>query len=186
MDDYIGIIKIFAGSYAPRGWAFCNGQLLAIQTNPALFSILGTTYGGNGSTTFALPDLRSRVPVHAGQGNGLSNYTLGEQRGSENTTLLVTNMPAHTHPVTASMAVNNASADLKEATTGASIASPGIQVSRNFEGTLGFNTQTPNVQVSGLSVNVGVAGGSQPVSIVQPSLGINYIICLEGPFPPRD
>src|SRR5437899_12703586 len=97
MTPFIGEIVMFAGNFAPRGWAFCNGQILSIAQNTALFSILGTTYGGNGQTTFALPDLRGRVPMHPGQGPGLTNHTLGEVAGSETTTLLSSNMPQHTH-----------------------------------------------------------------------------------------
>ena len=95
MEDYIGIIKLFAGNFAPRAWAFCDGQLLSINQNTALFSILGTTYGGDGRTTFGLPDLRGRVPMHAGSGPGLSPRRLGEKGGAENTTLTASNLPAH-------------------------------------------------------------------------------------------
>ena len=101
-EPYIGQISIFAGNFAPRGWAQCNGQLLSIAQTTALFSILGTTYGGDGRVTFALPDLRGRVPVHMGQGPGLSNYVEGESSGSETVTLISTQMPAHTHVVTCS------------------------------------------------------------------------------------
>src|SRR3954449_6617686 len=104
---FIGQISLFGGNFAPRGWAFCNGQLLAVSQNTALFSILGTTYGGNGETTFALPDLRGRVPLHPGQGPGLSPYVLGENGGQENVTLNVTQLPAHTHAVSP-RASNNA------------------------------------------------------------------------------
>src|ERR1041384_4599952 len=97
MDPFIGQIIMFAGNFAPQGWAFCAGQLMSISQNTALFSILGTTYGGNGQTTFALPALRSRTPVGPGQGPGLSNITLGEVSGTETVTLLTTQMPAHTH-----------------------------------------------------------------------------------------
>src|SRR3954470_22596670 len=99
MDPFIGQIILFAGNFAPKGWAFCSGQLLSIAQNSALFSLLGTTYGGNGQTTFALPDLRSRVPIHAGQGPGLTNYVQGEQTGVENVTLTTPQLPAHTHAV---------------------------------------------------------------------------------------
>src|SRR3954465_13916452 len=104
---FIGQISLFGGNFAPRGWAFCKGQLLAISQNTALFSILGTTYGGNGQTTFALPDLRGRVPIHFGQGPGLSSYALGETGGAETTTLTVNELPAHTHAVSP-RASNNA------------------------------------------------------------------------------
>src|SRR3982074_103263 len=97
MDGYIGEIRMFAGNFAPRNWATCDGQLLAIAQNTALFSILGTTYGGNGQTTFALPDLRGRGPTHAGQGPGLTNHVLGETGGAENVTLTVGQIPVHNH-----------------------------------------------------------------------------------------
>src|SRR6266699_1804577 len=96
-DAMIGTIALFAGNFAPRGWALCQGQILSIAQNTALFSILGTTYGGNGQTTFALPDLRGRSPLSAGQGHGLSNIQLGEQGGTQNTTLLNTELPSHSH-----------------------------------------------------------------------------------------
>src|SRR5688572_18111229 len=109
MDEFIAIIKMFGGNFAPRGWALCNGQILSIAQNTALFSLLGTTFGGNGQTTFALPDLRGRVPIHPGQGPGLSNYSLGQQAGTETVTLTINNMPAHGHPfaVPASSAEGN-------------------------------------------------------------------------------
>src|SRR3954468_23228168 len=98
-EPFLGEIRMFGGNFAPRGWAFCNGQILSIAQNTALFSLLGTTYGGNGQTTFGLPDLRGRVAVSAGQGPGLSNYSLGELAGSESVTLTSANMPAHNHSV---------------------------------------------------------------------------------------
>ncbi len=97
MEPFLGQIELFPYTFAPRGWAFCNGQILSIAQNTALFSLLGTTYGGNGQTTFALPDLRGRAAVHAGQGPGLSNYTLGESSGTETVTLTQAEMPQHTH-----------------------------------------------------------------------------------------
>jgi len=98
---FIGMIVMFGGNFAPRSWAFCSGQILPIAQNTALFSILGTTYGGNGQTTFALPDLRSRVPIHPGQGPGLSPYSLGQQGGVETVTLTTNQMPAHNHSLVA-------------------------------------------------------------------------------------
>src|SRR6185295_12464655 len=100
-EPFIGMIVMFAGNFAPRNWAFCNGQLLSIAQNTALFSILGTTYGGDGRTTFALPDLRGRVPIHPGQGPGTSNYSLGQQGGVENVTVTQNQLPAHSHGVNA-------------------------------------------------------------------------------------
>jgi microcystin-dependent protein len=98
-DPFLAEIMIFGGNFAPRGWAFCDGQIMSIAQNTALFSLLGTTFGGNGQTTFALPDLRGRVPLHAGSGPGLSNYSLGEMGGQQSVTLTTSQMPAHNHPV---------------------------------------------------------------------------------------
>jgi len=187
MDEYMGIIKIFAGTFAPRGWAFCDGQILQISQYNALFSLLGTTYGGNGATTFALPDLRSRVPIHAGQGAGpeLSSYDIGQMSGTEHNSLTIGNLPAHTHPVSASFSANNGEASQSTVTPNAAIATPGVKVGRTFNPTFGFNTATPNTAVSGLSVTVGITGNSLPVNNIQPILGVNYIICLEGIYPSR-
>src|SRR5215213_5859350 len=106
-DPYIGEIRMFAGNFAPRGWALCNGQLLSISQNTALFSLLGTMYGGNGQTTFALPDLRGRVPLHFGQGPGLSNYVEGEVGGTETVTLTTGEMPSHNHGANGNQAPGN-------------------------------------------------------------------------------
>src|SRR3977135_1047673 len=100
MDAYIALILLFGGNFEPRNWAFCNGQIMSISQNTALFSLLGTTYGGNGQTTFALPDLRGRVPVGQGQGPGLSNYSLGQVAGAENLFLSIAQLPSHTHAIT--------------------------------------------------------------------------------------
>ena len=182
MEEYLGIIKMFGGNFAPRGWAFCNGQLMAISQYTALFSILGTTYGGDGRTTFALPDLRSRVPVGGGMGAGpgLPTITLGEVSGEANHTLIASEMPAHTHLSAAS----SGNASQAAATSGATIATPGALSGRTFTPTLGFNTATPDVTLNPSSV--GLAGGSQPHNNMQPYLGVSYIICLEGVFPSRN
>jgi len=187
MDEYIGIIKIFAGTFAPKGWAFCDGQILPISQYTALFSLLGTTYGGNGTSTFALPDLRSRVPVHAGQGAGpgLSPYLLGQASGTEHNSLTTGNLPAHTHPVSASFSADKGNATQSSATPNATIATPGVQDGRTFNPTFGYSTAAPNTVVNGLSVTVGVTGSNLPVNNIQPVLGVNYIICLEGIYPAR-
>ncbi|MEH6307167.1 tail fiber protein [Olivibacter sp. CPCC 100613] len=174
MDEaFIGTIVLFAGNYEPKGWAFCNGQLLAISQNQALFSILGTTYGGDGVTTFALPDLRGRVPVHAGasQGVGLKQITLGESSGSNNNTLLVTNIPPHNHPVMAN-------------------SQPGTSgdPSGNFPANTGatdaeYASNANTVMNAQMTANV---GGGQPVNNMQPYLGLNYIIALYGIYPPHN
>lgn len=172
----LGEIRMFAGNFAPRGWALCNGQLMAISQNTALFSILGTTYGGNGQTTFALPDLRGRVPVHAGQGPGLSPYVLGEQTGTENVTLLSTQMPTHTHLVNAS-------------TNGADQGSPAAAIlAAPLDGsgspTAGYTKTAANTQMAPTAI--GMAGGNQPFSVLQPLTCVNFIIALEGIFPSRN
>lgn len=174
-EPFIAEIRMFAGNYAPRGWAFCWGQIMSISQNTALFSLLGTTYGGNGQTTFGLPDLRGRVPVGTGQGPGLYPITLGEQSGSPTHTLIITEMPAHNHPVSVS-----ASSELGTLDTPANGAMLAISNQRNAQYA---PSGAANVQMAGTA---GIAGGSQPFSIMQPYLGMNYIIALEGIFPSRN
>jgi microcystin-dependent protein len=173
-QGFIGEIRMFGGTFAPRGWQFCSGQIMAIAQNAALFSILGTTYGGNGQTTFALPDLRGRVPIHAGQGPGLSAYTLGESSGNETQTLNTNQLPPHTHTV--QPGANNASVS---ATT----------PQGNYPGNTGFG----NAQLYETSANTtmgastsGPTGGGQALNIRQPFLCVNFIICVEGIFPSRN
>jgi microcystin-dependent protein len=168
-EPFIGEIRIFGFNFAPRGWAFCAGQLLAISQNTALFSLLGTTYGGDGQTTFALPDLRGRTPVHLGAGPGLSNITLGEKGGAENVTMTVANMPAHTHTVNASP---------NEGETGSPANAFPSATTEDVYSSTGGTTMNPAV--------VGNAGGGQPVPIRSPYLGMNFCIALVGIFPPRD
>jgi microcystin-dependent protein len=172
-EAYIGSIVLFAGNFAPRGWAFCQGQLLSIAQNTALFSILGTTYGGNGQTTFGLPDLRGRAPIGAGQGPGLTNVQLGESAGSETVTLTISQMPAHNH----TMACDSTSAGSADPTNNYP-GNPGALSGAQLYGTTPSATMAPAAIMP--------AGGSQPVSIQPPSLGMNYIICLEGLFPSRN
>jgi microcystin-dependent protein len=164
-EPFIGSVILFAGNFAPRGWAFCDGQLLSISQNTALFSILGTTYGGNGQTTFALPDLRGRAPVGPRQGPGLANHDLGEVGGVENVTLNVGQMPAHNHSLPASGAEQETNNP-----TNAVPAKGGV-----------FGT-TANTNMAPMSV----AGASQPHENRPPYLGLNYIIALEGIYPSRN
>lgn len=170
MEGYIGEVRLFAGTFAPRNWAFCDGQLLAISSNSALFSILGTTYGGDGRTNFALPDLRGRVPVQAGDGPGLSPVTLGEKFGSSNQSLTTQHLPAHAHYVQCS---NNAGNQ----------QTPGGHYSAD-EGHESFYlySDTPDAQM-GPTTTVG-EGASFGIS--QPSLGLNFIICVNGIYPDRN
>ena len=177
MEGTIGEIRMFAGNFAPRTWAFCNGQTLGIAQNTALFSILGTTYGGNGQTTFALPDFQGRVAVGTGTGPGLPNVQLGEKAGVNNTTLTTNQMPAHTHQVVGNINVQAAS-------DGALVSDP----SGKFIGPGAFYAAGDPVNMAPTALNLPttVSGNSQPLSIMQPYLGMNYIICLFGIFPSRD
>jgi microcystin-dependent protein len=177
MEEFIGIIKIFAGNFAPRGWALCNGQILSIAQNTALFSILGTTYGGNGMTTFALPDLRGRAPIGTGQGPGLSNFMLGETGGVESVTLTTGQIPAHNHALN----VNDGDATVHKPTNTAVIAAP---VDVNGDGVNDYLSTTTNATLSPNSI--GSTGGNQPHENRVPYLGVSYIICLEGIFPSRN
>lgn len=178
MEGYIAEIRLFAGNFAPRGWAFCQGQILSIAQNTALFALLGTTYGGNGQTTFALPDLRGRVPVGTGQGPGLSNVTLGEVGGAPTHTLIITEMPAHNH--TAQTTVNAAATGT---TTSPSGNYPAGSTARD---NIYNNTSNATMNPGMAQTMVGIAGGSQPHNNMQPYLGLNYIICMEGIFPSRN
>jgi microcystin-dependent protein len=169
-QPYIGEIMLFAGNFAPVGWALCNGQLLAISTNTALFSILGTTYGGNGMQTFGLPDLRGRAPVSFGQGAGLSNYTLGQVAGEEYHVLAPGEMPAHSHTAYADSA------------NGTSENPASLLPARNPAGIPTFGA-TPATTLA--ATHIAPAGSSQPHNNLPPYLVINYCIALQGVFPPR-
>jgi microcystin-dependent protein len=171
-DSFIGEIMMFAGNFPPQNWAFCDGQLLPIAPNTALFSLIGTYYGGDGQTTFALPDLRGRLPMHTGSGPGpgLSPRSLGESGGAENVTLISTQMPAHTHAL---------QVDSANGTT----ASPGgALLARDPSGTPAYGVNTTGT----LSAQaIASAGGSQPHQNMPPFLAINYCICVQGIYPPR-
>lgn len=173
-DPFIGEIRLFAGSYAPDGWALCDGSLLAISTYAALFSILGTTYGGNGTTNFGLPDLRGRLPMHPGRGNGLTPRTLGEMGGSETVTLLANQMPAHSHPVSASNVAGGSAAPEGGV--------PAYTIDANQNDVLSYSI-TPNTTMS--PKMIGASGGSQPHDNMPPFQCVNFIIALNGIFPPR-
>lgn len=176
MDGTIGEIRMFAGTFEPRNWAFCLGQTLGVRQNSALFSILGTTYGGDGVNTFMLPNLGGRTAVGAGQGAGTAYYPLGAPTGSETVTLNESNLPPHVHQQMAS-----ADSPTTNTASGAALAS----------NTRGTNPPMPNIyaapgDLAKMGTSTAPAGGSQPVSVVQPSLGINYIICTVGAFPSRN
>lgn len=196
-EDYLCSIAMFGGNFAPRNWALCNGQLLSIAQYSAVFSILGTTFGGDGRTTFGLPDLRGRVPVHAGQGPGLTLRTLGEARGAETVTLISSQMPAHNHGATLTAPGYTGAVTPKALTgrgsktnvpTGAfmTTAPDGTNIyASSSDGVMGSSDVTITQSTPG-SVAILNAGSSQPHENMQPYLCVNFIICLYGLFPTRD
>lgn len=196
MEAYLATIMGWAPNFAPRGWAFCWGQILSIAQNTALFSLLGTTYGGNGQTTFALPNLASRFPIGAGQGPGLSNYTLGQMAGSENTTLTLNNMPAHNHVAgtlaSSLTATTNVSGTNQSAPTATSILGAANYPDQNTGSPVNVNSYAPGGTTPAVTLPspvtgaTGLAGNNFPFSILPPYLAINWIIALEGIFPPRN
>ena len=173
MESFIALLYISPYNFAPRGYALCQGQILNISSNSALFSLLGTTFGGDGRSTFGLPDMQGRVPVGVGQGAGLSQYLLGEQTGSATQTLLPTQIPSHSHALKAS------SLDAADATPANELLGAASAFNPAYVAPAGNNAVAMNVQ------SVGISGGGQPFNIVQPYLTFNYIIALEGIFPPR-
>jgi microcystin-dependent protein len=197
VDPYIGEVSIFAGNYAPRGWELCWGQLLAINEYTALFSLLGTYYGGDGRTTFGLPDLRGRSVVGAGSGPGLTPRSIGQKAGYERVTLSTANMAVHNHAAETSVA-GTMSAQLKCITDPGTSASPsGGYIARHSDtdlafqrsGTIGnMNADAVEVNTSALSATTTVenAGGGQAHENMHPWQSINYIIALQGIFPPRN
>ena len=170
-DPFVAEIRIFPFNFAPKGWAFCNGQLMPISQNTALFSLLGTTYGGDGKSNFALPDMQGNAPMHPGQGPGLSLHDLGETGGSENVTLLQSEIPLHSHSWTASNQDGTDQSPVQELLAGgvggiSMYAAPGTIVQLNP------NALTPT-------------GGDQPHNNLMPYLTLNFNIALQGVFPPR-
>jgi microcystin-dependent protein len=192
MDQFLSTILIWPPNFAPRGWALCAGQVMSISQNTALFSLIGTMYGGDGVQTFQLPDLRSRVPLGAGQGTGLSPYNVGQSGGTENVTLTISALAAHTHTATPA----GLSATVPAVTTGGTTNQPTPSVAlatptdaaRNPLNIYSNATPTQNLApgtVTG-SIPVGSAGGGQPHANIQPYLAVNYIIALQGIFPSRN
>jgi microcystin-dependent protein len=179
MEGTIGEIRMFAGNFAPRTWAFCDNRIISISTNTALFSILGTTYGGNGQTTFALPDFRGRVAVGTGTGPGLPNVQLGEKSGTPTTTLTTAQMPAHNHAITGSVTPQAAG----DGNLGSDPNGRRVGPGNFYSGSAG---ELANMAPAVTNLSVAVNGGSQPFSIMQPYLGMNYVICMFGIFPSRD
>ena len=172
-EPFIGEIRMFAGNFAPRGWAFCAGQLVAISSNEALFSILGTTYGGDGRTTFGLPDLRGRVPVHAGTGPGLPGRTLGQRFGQERVGLTANELPSHSH-------------DLPVQSGSATTDNPSGAVIAGHPSDDNYATAGPDTNMAAASIGPPVpAAGGQPHDNIQPSQSIYFIIALVGVYPSR-
>lgn len=211
MDPFIAEIVMFGGNFVPRGWAYCDGQLLAISSNTTLFSLIGTIYGGDGRTTMALPDMRGRVPVHPGNGPGLSSYRLGQRGGQETVTLNANQMPTHSHIATATAAAGggtvpiSATATLHADSTGATNDPDGKFPAK--PGNIGPSTITAYGSTADIVMNAGAVtvegtvdlgaipaptitvlnnGGSQAHYNLQPFLAVNFIIALQGVYPSRN
>lgn len=178
-DPFVAEIRIFPFNFAPTGWAMCNGQLLPLSQNTALFSLLGTTYGGDGKSTFALPDLEGSAPMHPGQGQGLSLRDLGEMSGTEQVTLLQTEMPIHTHNLQGS------GAEATTATAAGHMPAMGVYDNGQQNGLIGaYSSTTPaNTQMGFQAISI--AGGGLPHNNMQPYLTLNFCIALQGVYPPR-
>lgn len=179
MEPFLGQIMMVGFNFAPRGWAFCNGQLLSIASYSALFSLLGTQYGGDGRTTFGLPDLRGRCAVGMGRGPGLSDRRIGEVIGQEAVTLTPNEMPAHTHQLLA----NNTDGNTNDPANN-TLAKESVTIERSAPAfpVNGYNSGAANV---GMGASIGNAGGNLAHNNMQPSLAMNYIIALQGIFPSR-
>lgn len=179
MEPFIGQIIMFGGNFAPKGWAFCNGQALNIKDYPALFSIVGTTYGGDGRVTFALPDLRGRVPLHqAGRAEGVSSKKIGQKGGTEDVQLSLSQMPVHTHDGAGTIRANNGQSD----STSPENAYPSTLTGESKGYSKVANT---DMIADGVNVENSNSGGSRPHNNMQPYLCVNFIIALEGVFPSR-
>jgi microcystin-dependent protein len=177
-DPFVAEIRMFGFNFAPSGWAMCNGQLLPLSQNTALFSLLGTFYGGDGKSTFALPNLQNSAPMQSGQGQGLSQHFIGEQAGSETVTLLAAEMPVHNHTM---MARGAAGATTDPA--GASPANMSWVSGSSFGQVRGYSTAVP--ADTPMSATLAMAGGNLPHNNMQPYLALNFCIALQGIYPPR-
>ncbi len=171
-DQFVAEIRIVGFNFPPTGWAFCNGQILPLSQNTALFSLLGTTYGGNGQSTFALPDLQGRIPMHPGQGPGLSPRDLGESGGADTVTLLQSEIPAHSHAIASGSPANPAVSNPADATLGSTPTRPYTSINPGSASTMATNSIAP-------------AGGNLPHNNLPPYLVLNFIIALQGVYPPR-
>jgi len=175
MDPFVAEIRIFPFNFAPKGWAFCDGQILPLSQNTALFSLLGTTYGGDGKSNFALPNMQGNAPMHPGQGPGLSLHDLGETGGSDTVSLLESEIPAHTHALMADSGRGVGNRVTTPASTTAIADGSGVSPY--------LNTSANLTNLSGNAV--APAGGNQPHNNLQPYLTLNFCIALQGVYPPR-
>jgi microcystin-dependent protein len=181
IEPYLGTVSIFAGNFAPRAWMFCQGQLLAIAQYDALFALIGTTYGGDGQNTFALPDLRGRHAVAAGQGGGLSSYQIGQMSGVESATLLSVQMPMHNHAAQTVTLQQQAST----ATTSGVSSPAGAYPAAGAQLYAPSSDETMGAPFSAMGTS-SIAGSSQPVDIRSPYIAMNFVIAVEGIFPSRN
>ncbi len=172
MDPFVAEIRIYGFNFAPKGWAFCDGQILPLSQNTALFSLLGTTYGGDGKSNFALPDMQGNAPMHPGQGPGLSLHDLGETGGTDTVTLLESEMPSHNHGLMAEVTPSQLFAPSPTTALGRSVGGPAYQTSN--AGLVQLNVQA-----------IAPSGGSQPHNNLMPYLTLNFCIALQGVYPPR-
>lgn len=194
MDEFLGTIKIFGFNFAPRGWMTCQGQTLAISSNSALFALLGTTYGGNGQTTFGLPNLQGRAPIGIGTGPGLPAYQIGQVGGVNAVTLLQTQLPQHTHAATAASTSTSTSTMYAEsaAPSGQNPNGKMLATGQFYTDPVAANNRAmgpdsvATTTTTTTTVTVQPAGGSQPVDITNPYMAVNYCICTEGVFPSRN
>lgn len=188
MNPFIAQMKMFAGNFAPRGWAFCDGQILAISQFSALFSLIGTTYGGDGRVTFALPDLRGRLAVHSGRGPGLLDYRLGSRGGQEEVTLTTNELPNHTHLASGTATASDGTGNT-HIPSGASFGVPETRITRRSTVTTNMYVAAPSNVAMGAnatSVNLAATGGNLPHENRRPYLTVNYIIALVGIYPSRN
>lgn len=191
MEDFIGTIKLFGFNFAPRGWAFCEGQILPINQYTALFSLLGTTYGGDGRTTFGLPDLRGRVPINQGTGPGLSNRKIGQHSGTETNTLTLAQLPQHAHGVDFNGQNINANVGVPSANDDGTLEESEGNILANKAGSYAAASAKDATLAAFIApvqgaLNTANAGSSAPVNNMQPYLTVNYCICLQGLFPSRN
>lgn len=188
MNPMLAEMRMFGGNFAPRAWALCDGQLLPINQNQALFSIIGTIYGGDGRTTFALPDMRGRAPLHPGNGPGLSSRSEGQKGGTETNTLNTTQLPSHNHSSSGKVKCNNITANSSDPTSNYFAAAFGRDTTSGNSVQINSYTNTHDTNMANDSVTVTLlnTGGNLSVNNMEPWLAVNFIICLYGVFPSRN